>query len=252
MQPLERKTMREQTEGTPPLIGIPGRRAPSEKLGNLPKAMSHLSVEVFFHDYTRRVAAAGGLPFLISLETDTAAVMKRLDGLLLPGGPDINPACYGAKPETDLMNPEDDRDAQELELLDAAAREEVPVLGICRGLQMVNVWSGGTLHQNIPNHGFFEEPPNSLQHEVAITPGSRLAEVYGESVQVNSLHHQAVAQLGSGLKVTAAAPDGTPEGLEAEDAPMVAVQWHPELLGSHRSLFNWFIKWTQQTRKQTR
>lgn len=234
------------------MIGLPGRRAPSGELGKLPKAMSHLSVEVFFYDYARRVASSGGLPVLISLETDSEAVMERLDGLVLPGGPDIDPALYGAEPETDLMNPEADRDAQELELLDAAAKEGVPVLGICRGLQMVNVWRGGTLNQNVPEHGFFEDPPHSLQHEVVITPGSRLAEVYGESMQVNSLHHQTVARLGDGLEVTACTPDGSVEGLECEDAPVVAVQWHPELLESHRSIFDWFIKWTQQTRKQTR
>ena len=244
------KTPKTKGSGTfPPLIGLPGRRAPGGELGKLPKTMSRLPVEVFFYDYTRRVAEAGGLPILISLETDSAEVMKRLDGLVLPGGPDIDPALYGAEPEVELMDPEADRDAQELGLLDAAASEGVPVLGICRGLQLVNVWSGGTLHQNVPEHGCFDDPPDSLQHEVTFAPNSRLAEVYGESVQVNSLHHQTVDRLGDGLKVTASAPDGTVEGLESEDAPMVAVQWHPELLGSHRPIFDWFINWTQQARK---
>ena len=203
--------------------------------------LADLDLEVYFRDYARRVAAAGGLPVLLSQETDAAQIVQRLDGIVLPGGTDVDPALYGAEPTPDLMDPEPARDAQELALLDAAAAAGVPLLAICRGLQVVNVWRGGTLHQHVPEHGLFEEPPGKLQHEVTFTPGSVLAGVYGTSVMVNSLHHQTVDRLGEGLAVTAEAPDGTIEGLECRDAPVVAVQWHPELLPEPDPIFDWFV-----------
>jgi len=203
--------------------------------------LANLDLELYFRNYARRVAEAGGLPVLLSQETDAAQIVQRLDGIVLPGGTDVGPALYGAEPSADALEPEPARDTQELELLDAAAAAEVPVLAICRGLQVVNVWRGGTLHQHVPEHGQFEEPPDKLQHEVTFTPGSALAGVYGTSVMVNSLHHQTVDRLGEGLAVTAEAPDGTIEGLECRDAPIVAVQWHPELLPDPDPIFDWFI-----------
>ena len=204
-------------------------------------SMSHLELEVYFRDYARRVAEAGGLPVLLSLDTDPARIVEHLDGIVLPGGTDVDPALYGAEPAASLLDPEPARDAQELALLDAAAEAGVPVLAICRGLQVVNVWRGGTLHQHVPEHGRFEEPPERLQHEVTVAPGSALGEVYGPSVMVNSLHHQTVDRLGEGLEVTAEAPDGTVEGLECTDAPVVAVQWHPELMAEPDPIFDWFV-----------
>ena len=203
--------------------------------------LANLELELYFRDYARRVAEAGGLPVLLSLETDPAQVVEHLDGIVLPGGTDVDPALYGAEPAPDALDPEPARDTQELDLLDAAAAAGVPVLAICRGLQVVNVWRGGTLHQHVPDHGQFAEPPDKLQHEVTFTPGSILAGVYGPSVMVNSLHHQTVDRLGAGLEVTAEAPDGTVEGLECRDAPVVAVQWHPELLPEPDPIFDWFI-----------
>lgn len=203
--------------------------------------LAELELEFYFRDYARRVAEAGGLPVLLSLETDPAQVVERLDGIVLPGGTDVDPALYGAEPEPDALDPEPARDAHELALLAAAAEADLPVLAICRGLQVVNVWRGGTLNQHVPAHGLFDEPPEKLQHGVAIAPGSALAEIYGPSVMVNSLHHQTVDRVGEGLDVTAEAPDGAVEGLECADAPVVAVQWHPELLPEPDPIFDWFI-----------
>lgn len=208
-------------------------------------SMSHLELEVYFRDYARRVAEAGGLPVLLSLDTDPDRIVEHLDGIVLPGGTDVDPALYGAEREPDVLDPEPARDAHELALLDAAAEADVPVLAICRGLQVVNVWRGGTLNQHIPAHGLFDEPPEKLQHEVTIAPGSALAEVYGPSAMVNSLHHQTVDRVGDGLDVTAMAPDGAVEGLECADAPVVAVQWHPELLSEPDPIFDWFIALTR-------
>ncbi|MCY3785868.1 MAG: gamma-glutamyl-gamma-aminobutyrate hydrolase family protein [bacterium] len=234
-------SVRETAADRPPLIGLPGRRRAAGGVEGMLASMSHLELEVYFRDYARRVAEAGGLPVLLSLDTDPAQVVERLDGIVLPGGTDVDPALYGAEPDRDLMDPEPARDAQELALLDAAAAAGVPVLAICRGLQVVNVWRGGTLHQHVPEHGLFDEPPDKLQHQVTFAPGSVLAGVYGPSVMVNSLHHQTVDRLGAGLEVTAEAPDGAVEGLECRDAPVVAVQWHPELLPEPDPIFAWFI-----------
>lgn len=225
----------------PPLIGLPGRRKTAGGVAGMLPILAHLDLEFYFRNYARRVAEAGGLPVLLSLETDPAEVVKRLDGIVLPGGTDVDPALYGAEPAPDALDPEPARDAHELALLDAAAAADVPVLAICRGLQVVNVWCGGTLNQHVPAHGLFDEPAEKLQHEVTFTPGSVLAGVYGPSVMVNSLHHQTVGRLGAGLDVTAEAPDGTVEGLECRDAPVVAVQWHPELLPDPDPIFDWFI-----------
>ena len=233
-----------QSGSRPPLIGLPGRRRLAEGVPGMLASMSHLELEIYFRDYARRVAGAGGLPVLLSLDTDPALVVERLDGIVLPGGTDVDPARYGAAPAPDALEPEPARDAQELALLDAAAAAGVPVLAICRGLQVVNVWRGGALHQHVPAHGCFDEPPERLQHEVTISPGSALAEVYGPSVMVNSLHHQTVDRLGEGLDVTAVAPDGTIEGIECSDAPVIAVQWHPELLATPDPIFDWFVERT--------
>ena len=169
-----------------------------------------------------------------------------------PAAPTWTRRCTGAEADPELLHTEPERDAFELALLDAAAAADVPVLAICRGLQVVNVWRGGTLHQHVPEHGLFEEPPDKLQHEVTFTPGSVLAGVYGRSVMVNSLHHQTVDRLGEGLEITAEAPDGTVEGLECRDTPVVAVQWHPELLPEPDPIFDWFITRTRGAHNEQR
>ncbi|MCY3805364.1 MAG: gamma-glutamyl-gamma-aminobutyrate hydrolase family protein [bacterium] len=236
----------------PPLIGLPGRRKSAGGVAGILPVLAKLELELYFRDYARRVAEAGGLPVLLSLETDPAQVVERLDGIVLPGGTDVDPALYGAEPEPDALDPEPARDAHELALLDAAAEGDVPVLAICRGLQVVNVWRGGTLNQHVPAHGLFDEPPEKLQHEVTIAPGSVLAGVYGRSVMVNSLHHQTVNRLGEGLEITAEAPDGSVEGLECGDAPVVAVQWHPELLPERDPIFDWFVARTRRVGNEQR
>ncbi len=230
--------------GSAPLIGVPGRRCRAESVQGLLATMAQMDVEIYFRDYASAVAEAGGLPVLLSLETHPQQIVERLDGIVLPGGTDVNPALYGAEADAALLDIEPERDAFELALLEEAAAAEVPVLAICRGLQMVNVWRGGTLHQHVPNHGRFEEPPDRLQHEVVLTQGSLLEQVYGTSLMVNSLHHQTVDQLGAGLRITGEAPDGTIEGIETADASVVAVQWHPELLPQPDPIFGWFVTHT--------
>jgi len=153
--------------------------------------------------------------------------LSGVDGLLLAGGTDVDPALYGAEREADTDEPDRVRDSLEGALLDEALERDLPVLGICRGLQFLNVHLGGTLRQHIDGH---KCPKVRDVHSVAIAPGSRLEAILGtREYVVNSRHHQAADRGGTALAVTAAAPDGVVEALELPGKRFVlAVQWHPE------------------------
>jgi putative glutamine amidotransferase len=197
--------------------------------------------------YSDMVAAASGLPVLLPPLPGVADVLARLDGLILSGGGDIDPASYGAArdPASGLANP--DRDDAELELARQALDDALPVLGICRGLQVINVVLGGTLIQHLPDvvghDGHSPEQTRHGSHKVSVASGSQLARLLGRTeADVPTYHHQAIDQLGDGLVPTAWADDGTIEAVElAEPASfMVAVQWHPEA-GEDPSLFDALI-----------
>lgn len=190
--------------------------------------------------YVRAVARAGGVPLILSPligVTCNDALLDGLDGLLLTGGEDVDPAHYGQTPHPRLGNVDPARDAFELALFRDARARGTPVLAICRGIQLVNVALGGSLWQDIPS-----ERPDALDHSPAsarddrthpvdLTPGSRLAEALATTrCHVNSFHHQSIRDLAPGLKITGRSPDGEIEGVEgAESEPwLVAVQWHPE------------------------
>ena len=200
-------------------------------------------VDIFYADYSQAVIAAGGIPIFLPVDLDPADAVAKLDALLLTGGDDISPDRYGAVLEAHTHPPEPIRDAYEFALLDNAAERSLPTLGICRGLQLVNVHAGGTLHQHVPTHAFVNEPGSVEQHVVTLEPGSVLADVYGSTQSVNSLHHQSVDQLGANLRVTASTDDGGVEGIEHADLPIVAVQWHPEMLATAATdpIFRWLV-----------
>lgn len=226
-----------------PLIGLTGGRVHGRDIvGNL-DVLGDSPVDVFYADYSRAVIAAGGVPVFLPVDLASADAVDRLDGLLLAGGDDIAPERYGAQIEGHTHSPEPIRDAYEFALLDNAAERSLPTLGICRGLQLVNVHAGGTLHQHVPEHAFVEEPGSVEQHVVALEDGSVLAEIYGSCLAVNSLHHQSVDQLGANLRVTASTDDSGVEGVEHTVLPIVAVQWHPEMLATAASdpIFTWLI-----------
>jgi putative glutamine amidotransferase len=190
-------------------------------------------------EYVRCVADAGGAPLLLPhLEPeDAAGVLDVVDGVLVAGGGDVDPASYGATP-AGSKETEAAADASELAVLRAARERRVPTLAICRGMQLLNVAYGGTLIQHLGDpdtlHPVPDEPEAVLaaRHEVTIEPGSRLARTLGEGRRtVNTIHHQAIDRLGAGLRVTATADDGIIEAVEAEqDWDLLAVQWHPEKL----------------------
>lgn len=207
-------------------------------------------------DYLESVRRAGATPRELTLADQPAAVAAEVDGLLLTGGGDIDPALYGAAPHSTFSAAEPGRDAFEIALVRAVLEAGKPVFAICRGMQVLNVALGGDLVQDIPTevngaaHHDVREPRYALAHEVWTTQGSRFSTlmreklVDGESCQVNSRHHQAVKHLGAGLEVVATAPDGVIEAVERPGAFCLGVQWHPENFwrtGEFRPLFEGFV-----------
>ena len=226
-----------------PLIGLTGGRVQGRDIARNLEVLYDSPIDIFYADYSQAVIAAGGIPVWLPLDLDPADVVDRLDGLLVTGGDDIAAERYGAEPAPQTHPPEPTRDQYELTLLDRAAERELPTLGICRGLQLVNVHAGGTLHQHVPEHAYIDEPGSVEQHKVMIEADSVLAELYGPAKSVNSLHHQSVDQLGANLRVTASTDDGGVEGIEHVDLPIVAVQWHPEMMTTRPTdpIFTWIV-----------
>ncbi len=209
--------------------------------------------------YIRAVEAAGGLPLLIVplLDQETLhEIYQRVDGVLLTGGGDVDPERYGLPGEAELRTVEPDRDATEINITRWAAQDNKPLLGVCRGIQVMNVAMGGTLYQDIAtefgktvDHDLNREKSRNFQgHDISIRAGSRLASVIGEThTAVNTMHHQAIRVLGDGLTPVATSPDGLIEGVEKDGARFfVGVQWHPEELYEYsepmRRLFGTFVE----------
>lgn len=225
-----------------PLIGLTGRRKKGGQIVNNLATMADVDFDMYYADYTRAVLAAGGIPIHLPIDVDPADVVDRLDGVLLSGGADIDPSRYGREPDGSDPS-EAERDQYELSLLDRVHERELPTLGICRGLQMVNVHAGGTLHQHVPVHAGHDLAPNTILHEIAVEAESTLGGLYGERRSVNSLHHQTIDDLGANLRVTARSDDGGVEAIEHTTLPVIAVQWHPELMDSAAQdpIFNWLV-----------
>jgi len=186
--------------------------------------------------YVQQVAAAGGIPLLLPPVPGIADIVDRLDGLILTGGGDIGPGRYGEAPHPRTTRVSEQRDAAELELLGAALDAGLPVLGVCRGMQLLNVARGGTLRQHLPEDGGHAPEAGTFgAHPVRVAPGTRLAGILGDGkagISVPTAHHQAIGALGDGLAATAWAEDGIVEAVElgADGDPFVlAVQWHPEV-----------------------
>ena len=215
--------------------------------------------------YTRAVAEAGGVPLLVPVglpDGGAAAILERVDALLLTGGADVEPARYGqAAHPTTVIEP--GRDELELALLAEAERRALPTLCICRGAQVLNVYRGGTLVQDIPSQCAAPLPHTTADrrtervHPVAVAADSRLAAALGaHELDVNSSHHQSVDRPGAGLRVVAHAPDGVIEGVESTDPAWwaVGVQWHPEELVDDgrawdRRLFETFLRAVERRRE---
>jgi len=182
--------------------------------------------------YAEAVRVGGAEPVTASVEEQLS--LSGFTGLLLTGGSDVNPARFGATPQPETDKPDDRRDEVELELIREALKRDLPIFGICRGLQILNVYHGGTLVQHleaIARHDPEKDDHSGPAHEVGFVASSKLAAIAAEPTwQVNSRHHQAVLKLGQNLQISARdLDDGTVEGIERADKRyVVAVQWHPE------------------------
>lgn len=235
-----------------PLIGVPTGREKSQRFFGLP-------LYIMNQTYVRTVENLGGLPVLIPLQMSEATlrgIFERLDGLLLPGGEDLDPAHYGAARHPQLGPTDKERDRTELLLTEWALEWGMPLLGVCRGVQVMNVVCGGTLYQDLHSerpdlqkHDYF--PPTyerfRIVHRVDVEPDSVLARALGPVHEVNSMHHQGLATLGAGLRAVARAEDSLVEAVEVPYLPFaLGVQWHPEELARtddhSTSLFYEFVR----------
>ena len=214
---------------TTPFIAVTGRRISRTSKWPYPGAVA------LPRAYTDAVRRAGGLPVVVNDAPAIDGLIERVDALVLTGGADIDPATYGEAPHAETYGVDSTVDAFELELARRAVAARLPTLAICRGMQVLNVALGGTLYQHIPDepgverHGRPGEADGRLEHSVGVEAGSLLARVMDATKVIASCHHhQAVAKLGDGLRVTVRSADGIVEGLEHDDAWLLAVQWHPE------------------------
>ncbi len=201
-------------------------------------------------NYVNKLQAAGATVVILPPDADNHDAISRLDGLVMAGGADIEPARYGAAHQEGTDKPRTERDASELGLYRAARDANLPVFGICRGLQIMAVAHGGSLHQHLPDvvgNTLHRDAPGTFNdHGATFTPGSLIAELVGATdVTVNSSHHQAVNSPGD-LTVTGYAEDGTIEVCEDPSAEFVlGVQWHPEFSNDEQvseNLFRAFVK----------
>jgi putative glutamine amidotransferase len=185
-------------------------------------------------EYADTVVRAGGVPVLLPpVGQGFAELVSRLDGLLLSGGADVDPARYGSSPDPDLEALRPDRDEYEFALLEHALAAGLPVLAVCRGMQVLNSALGGTLHQHLPHEtghdGHRPRPGLFGANDITLSPGSRVAALLGDETKGHCHHHQAVDRVADSLTVVGTAADGTVEAVERPGAPFVlGVQWHPE------------------------
>ncbi len=227
-----------------PLIGLPGRRKRGADIAGFPAVLLDVELDLYFVDYARGVLEAGGLPVHLPMDANPLDYLDRLDGIVLPGGTDVDPALYGATAETDVYPPEPIRDRFEMALAGGALARDLPMLGICRGMQLVNVQAGGSLFQDMPTHSRFDAPVETVAHRVATEPGTQLAELFGPTADVNSLHHQTVDRVAPGWVVAACDESGSIEAIELPEHDVIAVQWHPEMLPGRATdpLFAWIVE----------
>ncbi|HKV88572.1 MAG TPA: gamma-glutamyl-gamma-aminobutyrate hydrolase family protein [Candidatus Dormibacteraeota bacterium] len=207
--------------------------------------------EPYYVPYRRAVEAAGAEA--VEVPPGTAA-LPEVDGLLLPGGWDVDPSFYGEKPDQKVGPIDRALDETELNLFQQAREKEIPILGICRGQQVINVAMGGSLIQHLDDHDVRAKGRSHLAHTIEVNPSSELGRAAGEhKIRVNSLHHQAIRRLAEGLQQTARGEDGTVEAVESDDGLIVAVQCHPEELTTDlpwaRRLFERFVARAREVRR---
>lgn len=233
----------------PPLVGITS----SPALRRSPILEVDRSLTTLDRAYVDAVTDAAGVPVILPVQSPggAATVIDRLDALVLSGGGDVAPERYGASRHPAVGGVDEARDAWEVALIAQARQRSLPILAICRGVQILNVALGGTLIQHLPEHDDSHphlEPGtfDAASHHVEITPGTTMAKVLdSDLVDVNTLHHQAIDRCADDLVVVGVEEHGIIEAVEHPDEPILGVQWHPELIGHlppHDRLFTWLVQ----------
>lgn len=248
-----------------PLIGICANYLSDDAIGmQAGIGAKHQEWQLLADDYIGAIERAGGVPVILPITEDIETLtplLQKLDGILFSGGSDIDPNSYGEFPRFGLGLIEPKRDAHEIRLAQKVLNETtLPVLGICRGIQLLTVATGGTLYQDLQSQrpgGINHSVPKAVRHHafhtVKIERDSQLYTIYqADELGVNSFHHQAVKELGKGFKATMTAPDGIVEAVEWEgNRFVVAVQWHPEMMegkmANIRPIFNAFVEECKST-----
>lgn len=237
-----------------PLIGITTYYVKASEMGkNRVRGLQDQDMLMSTMDYSRCIEKAGGIPVNIPVIEDEDyidGVVNKLDGFLFSGGPDVNPLNYNQPIKKGLGKIAPERDIFELKLLKKVLEKDKPILGICRGYQLINVYFGGTLHQDINNNNLTDldhvgimGPKHNICHKVALTEGSKIHKVFNKKdVMVNSYHHQAIDKIGDKLIVTGKSEDGIIEAFEHMNHKFVmGVQWHPEMMSEiHKEQLNLF------------
>jgi len=252
-----------------PKILITSFKVPTEKMGEL-YSLEGVEFSLVTQDYSESLSLAGAIPLIMPyLESRSEdddyirEVLDKVDGLILPGGNDIDPALYNSYPEKNLGNISPERDLWELKILEIAMEMGKPILGICRGFQLINIYYGGSLKVDVCGNNDDSKIPHMAlmvpkyyrTHQLQIKKDTRLAKIFaGDEIAVNSYHHQAVDEVGEGLTVSAVAPDGYVEGIEDLNYPyLLGVQWHPEMMAAkdpiQLKLFKDFVDFVDQARK---
>ncbi len=231
-----------------PKILITSYKIPSSKMGDSYKLYG-LEFSVITQDYSDSLSMAGAIPILLPhlesrLDDDEyiKKILNEVDGVVFPGGSDIDPALYGSYPQKNLGDISPERDRWELKILKKAIELKKPILGICRGFQLINIYYGGSLKVDVCGRNVESKIPHMATmlpkyyktHKLVIKSGTRLHDIFGdEEIAVNSYHHQAVRDVGDGLVASAAAPDGVVEAVEDPNYPyLLGVQWHPEMMAA--------------------
>jgi putative glutamine amidotransferase len=239
-----------------PLIGITGRKLTFGMLADTSPLYRDRRIDCYFTDFAECVARAGGIPVELPFVSATTEVVGRLDGLLVTGGQDVHPSRWGGSatvdPDVDPRWNHDvhdlERDSYEASLIEAALVADIPVLGVCRGHQLLNVVLGGTLVEHLQPGSVVHSTKHSApsagdpEHVVEFVEGSWAHRVYGARRVVNSWHHQAVDRPGAGLAVTGRTADGVVESIALDGRPVLGVQWHPEWSVEPDPIFEWLVE----------
>ena len=249
-------TARPAAPGRRPLIGVTGRRFRLSLLQDADPRYGDRCIDTSLSDFATRIAAAGGVPVTLSFDAEATEVCAWLSAVVITGGQDVHPAYWGGDtsvvrdvdPRTNPMVHDVDRDAYEVALVRAALDRGIPVLGVCRGLQVLNVALGGTLVADLPagavSHLSSATAPDdgAEDHVVTFTEGTLARDLFGARATTNSWHHQAVDRCGVGLVVTGRTSDGVVEAVEVPGAPVLGVQWHPEWMVRSDPAITWIVQ----------